>query len=127
MPTMAKPDAVGVCQLCYNTTCIRERGSVYTAAPPCRLLHTFTQLLSYTSRFRSPYPTSLIMHTKKAPHLRFGSRCCCSLVLLSICMPQREGRQRLCRLFKLFFYNILFNISPSIILSSLMLQFRTQR
>lgn len=33
----------------------------------CCLLHTFTLLSFYTSRSRSPYPTSLIMHTKKDP------------------------------------------------------------
>lgn len=33
----------------------------------CSLLHTFTELISYSSRCRSPYLPSLIMQTKKAP------------------------------------------------------------
>lgn len=42
----------------------------------CSLLHTFTELISYSSRCMSPYLPSLIMQTKKAPHLSFGSNRC---------------------------------------------------
>lgn len=71
----------------------------------CCLLHTFTELLSYTSRCRSPYPTSLIMHTKKGPHLRFGSRRCCSLVLLCSGCPRGKRSLDFLHNYYSFFHN----------------------
>lgn len=59
-----------------------------------RSLHTLTVLSFYTFRCGLPYPTSLIMHMMNAPCLRFGSRWCCSLVLLFIGCS-RVKRQRL--------------------------------